>query len=180
MTIIAVKGAVMAADSQRSFEGQKYGMPAGRSKISRAPDGSLVGAAGSAVDTHALHEWVRAGMDFAAPPSFRYTSVEDEGRTTWLWLKADATLWHGACDMRCYPVEPLSTIGYATACAFAEGAMRAGLSAEAAVHLAIEHCEYIGAPVQVERLHGHDPGSIREVSGRELAMMAAGLCGLIA
>jgi hypothetical protein len=168
MTVIAVKGSVMAADSKSYCDGQMYRSPPGRSKISRAPDGSLVGASGSSVDTHALHEWVRAGMNFAEPPSFRYPKMEDDDRITWLWLKPDGSLWHGACDMRCYPVEPPFTIGYSAACSFTDGAMHAGLSAEAAVRLAIEHCSYVGGPVQVERLGGPEPGSIREVSFEEM------------
>lgn len=159
MTVIAVKDWVMAADGVESSTHLYY--PMAWKKITRAPDGSLVGIGGPNIDAYAVHQWVLNGMDFTRPPRIS-SKPDDEGPVVFVWLKLDGSLWVFDCTLNGYPVaSPIYSIGSQTAVTFVEGAMFAGASAEQAVRLACEHVEYINGPVQVERLRA--PKVVRRV-----------------
>jgi hypothetical protein len=147
MTIIAVQGDVMCADSVSFVNRRSSPMVDG--KIARAPDGSLVGACGLSVDCYALRQWVLAGMDFSAVPKMQATSSSEDG-THWLWLKPDETVWFGDADFRVHPVANPVAMGMGAE--FVDGMMAAGCGVERAVKVAIERIAYLGGPVQVERL----------------------------
>jgi hypothetical protein len=152
MTIIAVWGACMCADSEQ-FRAE-IGYPSPDLKITRAPDGSLVGACGASVDTWALREWVRAGMDFSNPPKLGYPAASEDS-AMWLWLKADRTVWKGDADMRLHPVCNPGSMGRGAS--YVDGALGLierygieGISLADVVSLAISRVQYIGGPVQTE------------------------------
>ena len=149
MTIIAVKNHIMAADSGTFSGSIVYRMADGHPKIVRAPDGSLVGAAGTSYDTYLLREWAKNGLNFADTPKI---SDEKDEPLAWLWLRPDGTLWRGNNAFNICPSQPIYSIGYEGACQVAEGAMWAGATAPEAVQIAIDHCVYVAGPVQVERL----------------------------
>lgn len=157
MTIIAVKNGIMAADSLCLRSHTRIPMTEGDKKIVRAPDGSLVGSCGSAVDCYALNQWAIAGMDFKAPPRFSYAAPDHEDAVDWMWLKTDGSVWRGDACLNLHPVPSSSSLGAYPAWAFADSAMYLGLSAEAAVRHAMRYCERIGGEVQVERVSGAVP-----------------------
>lgn len=152
MTIIAVQGRTMAADTWAWRGGVGYPVAPGHLKIVRAPDGSLVGSAGDASDLTIFRAWVIAGMDFGNRPTLRTTSEEE--RIDWLWLKKSGELWRGnhLCDMHPVGLPGGYAIGINDAVMFCEGAMCAGMDIEQAVRMTIHRCAYVGGEVQVERL----------------------------
>lgn len=152
MTIIVAKAPYIVADSFAFANG--YGFPS-FAKISRAPDGSLVGVAGLARDAWLMHEWVRDGMDFATPPTLLMQvkpDLDDDISVDWLWLKTDRTLWRGTADLNCTPIEGPAAIGVFGAGCYALGAMAAGMFIEDAVKLSTARFVHTGGPVQTERL----------------------------
>lgn len=170
MTIIAIQGNTMVADSKQFVNGRSSPCPNG--KIIRAPDGSLVGACGASVDTYALRVWVLAGMDFGTKLKMKYEATNDES-ILWLWLKLDGTVWMGDADLRLHPVANPVAMGMGAE--FVDGAMAAGADAEAAVRLAIGRIAYVGGAVQIERLdNGYPPGSIVGLSDEEMADVGKG------
>jgi hypothetical protein len=162
VTIIAVQGGTMVADSMQFVNGRSSPCPDG--KIARAPDGSLVGACGGSVDTWALRQWVRDGMNFNAKPAMMYPATHDES-IMWLWLKPDRTVWKGDADFRLHPVANPVAMGMGAE--FVDGAMSAGASIVRAVELAVQRLAYLGGAVQVERLGGGEAGGIRELTAEE-------------
>jgi hypothetical protein len=169
MTIIAIQGNTMVADSKQFVNGRSSPCPNG--KIIRAPDGSLVGACGASVDTYALRVWVLAGMDFGTKLKMKYEATNDES-ILWLWLKLDGTVWMGDADLRLHPVANPVAMGMGAE--FVDGAMAAGADAEAAVRLAIGRIAYVGGAVQIERLYNPAPGSIVGLSDQEMNEVASG------
>lgn len=151
MTIIAVKGRTMAADSMAVKGDVRTHLAPGDTKIIRAPDGSLVGSCGNSSDCWTLRQWVLDGMSFAQPPSFAHAASSDVS-VDWLWLKTDGTAWRGDARMTVHPLLAPTTIGCSPAWQFTEAAMFLGLSAYDAVQFAITHCQNIGGAVQVESL----------------------------
>ena len=150
MTVIAYKDGVMAADSALFSVG--LCTPAPFPKIARAPDGSAWGASGTKHDCWLLREWVLAGCDMDARPFF---TAGGEDEISILVARPDGSLWGASSRINLAP--EIGPIAYGAAGVFCEGAMRAGLSAEAAVNLAIEFCVHAGGLVQVERVCGHAP-----------------------
>lgn len=146
MTVIAVKGRTMAADSWASAVGMHW--PIAFPKIRRGR-GGLIGTSGASRDCWRVQQWFLIGEDPHDKP--RDLKTGDEGVTA-LILRPDGSLWCIDETLAPWPTEGLGTVGYTAACAFTEGAMRAGLSAEAAVRLAIKHCTHIGGDVQVESI----------------------------
>jgi len=148
MTIIAVQGGVMVADSacfQNDLMFQSV-----EPKIARAPDGSLVGSSGSMGDGVALKAWVRAGMDFDNPPKFSFTVVSDSSSILWLWLKPNGDIYMGDCTMGTWPVPSPTAIGCGGL--YLHGLLDGGVPLEEAVERTIERVPYLGGPVQVERI----------------------------
>lgn len=156
MTIIAYKDGILAADSVSVRGGMRA--PIMQPKLIRAPDGTITGSAGSGPALHEFRQWVIAGMNFTnLPAGWDKNSADDLDA---LILKPDGSLWRMDQKYRLYPLPRNSTcIGDNDAAVFAEGAMAAGMSAPDAVRLAIEHCVYIGGPVQVERIHPEMAGA---------------------
>jgi hypothetical protein len=150
MTIIVVQGRTMAADSF-SFRGG-VGYPCAQPKIVRAPDGSLVGSAGSFPDIDLLKKWVIDGMDWSKPPTFAYDKDNDDNSIDNLWLRSTGELLRFGPAMKPYAISNPATVGINDACTLAEGMMMAGRSVEMAVAAVCERCAYVGGPIQVERL----------------------------
>lgn len=172
MTIIVAHNGVMVADSA-AIAGDRI-FPCGSPKIKRTKDGGLVACCGSEDDCFVFSQWAVAGFPEDAKPVL--TSGNDGFAA--LYMRPDGSVWNFYGVRRSSPTQQPAYIGERTAVCVVCGAMAAGASAEQAVEIAIKHTVWIGGPIQVERLGGPEPGSIREVSGRELAEMAAGLCGL--
>lgn len=119
-------------------------------KITRAPDGSLWGATGSAGDCYLLREWVLAGCDMKAKPFF---VGKDDEQIGIVMAKPDGSLWGGAASLALRPCPAPAAYGAPSASCFCEGAMQAGLSASEAMRLTIENCEWAFGEMQVEHLH---------------------------
>lgn len=146
MTIIAIKGDTMAADSDCFNQHIRY--PMVFQKISRGPTG-LIGICGPTSDAYRIHLWFRNGESPEDKPSgLRIGEEGIEG----LILRPDGSVWHFDERLLLTPSVAPATTGVSNACIFAEGAMAFGATAEQAVRLAIEHCTHVGGPVQVERI----------------------------
>lgn len=152
MTIIAIKDRIMAADSWTFSAG--VGSPAALPKITRALDGSLVGASGGCIATELFRDWVHAGMNFTDVPKLEPDDDDpyNKDRIAWLWLKPDGGTRYGDHRFRTHPISTPGTVGMESACLVAEGAMIAGASAEEAVRIAISRCVFVGGEPQVEHL----------------------------
>lgn len=148
MTIIAYKDGVLASDSCSFSGGIRYA--ALRPKVIFCAVG-LVGAAGRKSDAEAYKAWMAAGMLPDAKPEL--LRDKDDGLQG-LWVKHDRTLWWTDERLTFVQIEAPGSIGEPEACAFVDGAMWSGASADEAVRLAIEHCVYTGGAVQVVRLDG--------------------------
>jgi hypothetical protein len=111
----------------------------------------LIGAAGRSSDVTAYQKWMSDGM----PPDERpdFSNDKDESLHG-LWAKLDGTLWWTDERLVFHQIEAPGTLGEPRACAFVDGAMRAGMEADAAVRLALTHCVYVGGNVTVVRLQG--------------------------
>lgn len=151
MTIIAVKDGWMAADSYSFVGSVGYPLAKGHSKITRSPDGSLVGSCGASVDCYALRLWVLDGMDFKKSPEFTY-AADNEDSVYWFWLRKDGWLLAGDASMKVHPISMPAACGSSGACDMACGAMSFGATAEEAVRLVVERCNDVGGPVQIEKL----------------------------
>ncbi len=145
MTVIACKDGVMAADS-----GVWWGdiwMPSDK-KLRRLSDGSICGTAGWKPEIETAIAWYEAGAnpkDRPSPPSDPQHDVDI------LILRPDRTLWCICDNFRLYPNSwPIGAAGAHGE--FLYAAMLAGLSAEAAVTLAVAHCARARGPVVVMEL----------------------------
>lgn len=144
MTLIAYKNGVMASDSA-SFNGCRR-QPTMIEKIACCPDGRIAGSAGMVSDCHRFNQWLVAGGKPDERPKFHGTG-DDEIHI--LLATPDGRVWRGYSQLDFHEVSSPHAIGEGTAVTFCEAAMFAGLSAPDAVKLAIEHCVWIGGPVQV-------------------------------
>lgn len=153
MTVIAVKDGVMAADS-----GERCGelmTTAKFPKITRTPDGSLVGCAGYAADCWSAQQWFLAGGSVTNPLDTGLPLIAEsgDGGLDILVLRPDGSVWRNTRGVRSfYPEGSVAAIGGNTASIVAETAMRLGRSAGEAVKVCIEMCASIYGPVQIERL----------------------------
>lgn len=150
MTIIAYKDGVMAADSGCWSSGREQIVPF--PKITRAPDGSLLGLAGKLHDSWLLRQWVLAGMPQDAKPEFKGRREPTDDEPYILMAKPDGSLWFATGDLVFAPDPQPSATGAGPACNFCEGAMEAGMTAGDAVALAIRHFEGAGGTVQIEKI----------------------------
>ena len=152
MTIIAAANNIMVADSI-SFSGGVR-LKVAHPKITRAPDGSLVGGAGAAAHTGLLRDWVRAGMDFEKPPRMPTLDKHDEGNSlVFLWLRADGRCFCGNHEFITYEVSTPNSVGIADACWVWHGAYDACHDPEQALRVALARCIYVGGEPQVEHLY---------------------------
>ncbi len=147
MTVIAAKDRTMAADGMVVVGGRKY--RAIIPKITRVPDGGLVGLSGCVADCRSVAELVTHGMDFTRLPR---VGEEEKHAFSALWMKVDSSLWGFDKTFILCPVSNPYAIGEDDAAQFTEALMIGGYGAEAALTLAIEHNIYIGLPVQIENL----------------------------
>lgn len=146
MTVVAFKDGVMAADTCSYASHLRY--RAMEPKILRC-DLGLIGVAGRSSDAAFVRAWFAAGMGREDRPPDLDDKDDPVGI---LWAKPDGTLWWGDHRLLFHEISTPATCGESSACIFAEGAMAAGLSADAAVRLAIKHCLYAAGDVQVENL----------------------------
>jgi hypothetical protein len=154
VTIIAVKDNVMVADTMSFVGGLRH--PVGRPKITRLPDGSLLGCAGNAEHINAFVAWAKAGMPAGTRPQIPAT--EDSANLDALMLRPTGRLTRWFDTLNEIDVVPPYATGYETASIFATGAMLAGMSAEQAARLTIQWCVWVGGYVQVEHLHPPEGG----------------------
>ena len=148
MTIIAFKSGVMAADGACWSNGLIQTVPF--PKITRAPDGSLLGMAGKLHDSYLLSQWVRAGMPHDAKPEFR---GKDDDAPHILMAKPDGSLWFSLGDLVFSPEPQPCCVGEGHASMFCEGCMEGGMSAADAVSATIRRHDSAGEPLQVEHVH---------------------------
>jgi hypothetical protein len=152
MTIIAATNTLMIADGARFNGCIKQRMPEGKGKIIRAPDGSLVGMAGTMTWTEQLRRWVDIGMLWSEKPVFQ-PNANDDNTMAWLWLQTNGTLWFGDQRMEPYEVTAPSAIGMEIAAAVVESLIIAGVDPIRAMNLTIERHTYTGGPLQIVYLN---------------------------
>jgi hypothetical protein len=150
MTIIACTDKVMVADSYSFSDGIQF--PCVRPKVSRAPDGSLVGCVGAAVHTDVIHAWVARGMNFKKLPKMSQALEKDE-RATWLWLRPDGRAFIGDYNFGVYEASTPTNIGLRDACSVWTGAYAVCGDPVLSIRVALIHCVYIGGEPQVEYLN---------------------------
>jgi hypothetical protein len=138
----------MAADGWATTNHMHY--PIMFPKIGGGP-GGLIGISGSSRDCYRVLQWFANGEIDDSIYRPRDLKTGEDGISA-LILRPDGSVWQMDETLAAYPCENPATVGYSSACAFTEGAMWAGLSAEAAVRLAIEHCTHVGGNVQVESI----------------------------
>ena len=152
MTIIAVANNLMVADSACFSGTVRFRAP--HPKITRAPDGSLVGAAGAGGHTGPLRDWVLAGMDFEKLPRLPTLDKDDEGnRLVFLWLRTDGRCFCGNYEFIVYELSVPNSIGTADACWIWHGAYDACHDPEQALRVTLARCIYVGGEPQVEHLY---------------------------
>lgn len=148
MTIIALSGRAMAADSV-SWTGGMH-EPCTVPKILRTRYGTLVGASGAVSDICRVFEWFDNYKDRGAFPVGR---EEGDNELDFLMLRPDGSAWRGNRYGDLVPRgDKLSVIGVAVAADFVYGLMTAGVGLREAVAMAIERCGYLGGEVQYEEL----------------------------
>lgn len=152
MTIIAVANNIMVADSGQCSGDVWYKPAPGRRKITRAPDGSLVGGAGFSQHCQALSDWAAAGMDFENLPKLAYLDEPDQKGQflVWLWLKPNCTLWFSGHTFMPYEIGQPYAIGANET--FWEGAYAACDDPVRALRLTLQHGSLVRGEPQVEHL----------------------------
>ena len=139
----------MAADSATFIGSLRFRVA--QSKIRRRPtDGALIGGAGTSPIIQTYVEWFMKHEHHDAKPEDMRDIEEDD--LSCLIAMPDGRIFHVGRTLRPYEVLPPYAIGAETSVHLALGAMHAGASAEQAVEIAVEHSNYVGGPVQVERL----------------------------
>jgi len=137
MTTIAVRGGVMAADSQCT--GEYIGRVC---KIHRLPDGTLVGGAGNAAAVYAAVIWLQSGRQGEAP---------DIEEACLLFLKPDHSIWYASARWPEFPItDEYAAIG--SGAVAAQAAMYLGRSAASAVSVACALDESTSAPIHTLKL----------------------------
>jgi hypothetical protein len=157
MTIIAVHGNMMLADSW-GFTGA-MGHTSPWPKIMRAPDGSLIGWAGTVENIKLARDWVARGMDWQNTPKVH--DKDEDGALSGLILDANGQAWRISENYVFYEVPSPFAVGYETASTFWTGAVTCGANPILAMELAIKHCAYVGGDVQVERMRITDHHMVR-------------------
>jgi hypothetical protein len=147
MTIIAVKGGVMVADSA-SFQGGVM-FPCPVPKIVAVSHG-LIGASGATGDCAMLRQWALDGMDFDRRPRFSYGDVSADESVLWVWLKPDGTVHMGDCTLNTWLVPQPIAIGMGVE--YLYGLLDGGMEIAAAVARTVARIAYLGGPVQVETI----------------------------
>ena len=147
MTIVAVSGRQMAADSWEFAD--HIGFPVGFPKIVRAPDGSLIGGSGGSMGCYELYKWVLAGM-----PEDKTPELPDDEPLTWLWLKTDGSLWMGQETFSPWPIHSPNCIGQENPGSMVLAALNAGQDLFTATEFAVARCNKVGGPIQLESLDG--------------------------
>lgn len=141
MTAIVYRDGVMAADSVcMNYDVKEACVP----KITRKPDGTLIGVSGREGPARwSAEAW--PDLDRAkAPPLV-------DGSFYALIVSPDGTVQ--SCDHHLVPfplIGPFHVLGKSGQ--FLLGALHAGASAEAAIQLAILYTDSVGGPIQVERI----------------------------
>lgn len=126
MTTIATDGRSMAGDGQRAHRGTITNMAA--IKVTRLPDGSVFGRAGSVAYGDMVTEWLSTGG-----PAPEYKG--DAGFSA-LHLRTDGTLY--LIGEECLPSQIEAPYAVGSGMDIAIGAMRAGASPRRAVEIAID------------------------------------------
>ena len=143
MTTIAYRDGVLAADTAMARGGTLY--PGSITKIVRASNGCLAGAAGTAGYNGAFLRWALAGME-GDPPTAKQ---DDRDCDTGIIFRPDGSvvLYEPTGWFETHP----GVYAIGSGREFALGAMRAGADAEQAVMAAAAHDPYTGVPVTVLR-----------------------------
>lgn len=143
MTVVAVKDAVMAADTS-SWHGSILIGKA--TKIQRIHGLGLVGGSGWKPLVHRALEWLECGATDKDRPA-----PAESGDLSLTVLRESGEIWNVTHKFDFYPCDSeIDAIGAHTE--FLYGAMLAGASAEEAVRLALKHCQAAGGQIQVEHL----------------------------
>jgi ATP-dependent protease HslVU (ClpYQ) peptidase subunit len=141
VTIVAYRSGVMASDSATSSDCLNL---ASMRKITRTPNGTLVGAAGSAYYIHMFLEWAEKGFN----PKKKPPAPDD---FTGFIVHPDERAFFIESDLVFYPVSaPFFSLGSGADVAL--GAMAAGATAIKAVQIAIDYCHACKGPIQVFHL----------------------------
>ena len=148
MTIIAVAGDVMAADSMDTIGALRVTCPA--PKITRRQDGALIGIAGHCPCVEAFRVWWLAGAD----PNNRPVAAPDadESHLDALELLPGGLVTRYDYHARPYRVVNPYAIGSESAGIMVKTALLCGKTLAQAVALACEHVIHVGGPIQVEHL----------------------------
>ncbi len=136
----------MVADSGTYSNGRK--VPSAFAKVRKTKAGGLCACSGSADDCFVFGQWAEAGFPAGDIP--KLTEGPDGFRA--LVMDPDGSVWLHYAPERRHPVVQPALIGETIAVNMVYGMLLAGMSAEAAVSLAADHCVWIDAPVQVETI----------------------------
>ena len=145
MTIICYKDGVLAADSGTTGASGGF-CSCNVMKITRSPSGWLGGFAGRGATATKFLNWLeRRDDDPAEGPDLTNTKDEETGEG--LLVDPTGSLYWLSSDGVITPMQnEFAAIGSAEG--FALGAMHAGASAEEAVRLVIENCNYCWGPIE--------------------------------
>lgn len=156
MTLIVATNELMVADGACFSGSTRYDLAT--PKITRLPDGGLLGIGGAHDAARVLREWALNGMDFGKPPVF--TPIDEDLGLSWLWLKPTGQLYRGDKHMGYYEVAVPDSIGVADACNVWLGAYDAlypdfvasHTAAQRAMAVTLRRNFLVGSPIQVEYL----------------------------
>ena len=145
MSVVAVRDGMMAADTQASGGGIKFGM-----RKTACQDGVAIGWAGTWVDGKTFAEWYFKGADISSPPVY-HGRHGDQDRADFAAIVLKPDSWEYWCE---YLVPELSTdihmpfyaIGSGAQAALA--AMHLGATAIEAVEVACKVADGCSLPIE--------------------------------
>lgn len=156
MTIIVYRDGVMSADAA-IFQGNLIAEYV--RKITRLPDGGLIGCSGRSAVCREVCDWIANGADPEKRPA-----AESEGNFIALHVRPDGKVFRIEHDMKPYEsVTEFNAIG--APFEFALGALAAGASAEDAVRLTIKYSIDAAGEVQTERMQTGSHATITTLNG---------------
>lgn len=114
-------------------------------KLSRAPDGSIVGCAGDRVVCDLVHQWFRDGEKPERLPEFRTSAPPDGTLFDCLILRPDGSVWF--MESHFLPVSHMSPASIGTGAEIALGLMLAGWGPANAVEIVAERVVSVGGEI---------------------------------
>lgn len=140
MTCIAVRGGIMAADTQMTLDDQRLRVK----KLRRLEDGSVFGGAGDSPAIAKIERWIIAGLPKRGRPRIKETQAVEI-----LLLKHDGTVWYIGPDLEPEKLEgEFSAIGTGGPYALGAMAISKRCGAERAVRVAARFDTNTSEPIE--------------------------------